>query len=329
MIKQILKTYKDKQIIVAHNLKTLETVNEVEKEIKELLTQFHMKEQMISEETLKKNKDFELKYKYFFAGTNNDNLFHLIFAREGTPAGVFYNESAMAWLKSLIIRQIKKEMNIPAQFTEYISENVCKYFKTNDEKKKICFPEFSDPTTENGLAVSSSKIKEKLTSIRVVLNFLGDVESSQSFKPELKFESEGEYELKEDKRIKGKIKLPLNSKTCAIIKAFFYTIEDEVYIHLEGFKNSFKYEPPKEKKEAYLQDLTPLPSCDHTTFGPFLIKASLSELAMNDKRLQLKDQKKQMRTLMGRTGNSDTERLGEQRGNFYEIDFGYKIIQKT
>ena len=47
--------------------------------------------------------------------------------------------------------------------------------------------------------------------------------------------------LKEDKPIKGKIQIPLNSKICAITMDYLYNIEgdDEIYVHLEGFKNSF------------------------------------------------------------------------------------------
>ena len=49
-----LKKYKDKQIVVAHNLKILETLIEVENEINELLTQFPMKELKISKRLWKK-----------------------------------------------------------------------------------------------------------------------------------------------------------------------------------------------------------------------------------------------------------------------------------
>ena len=286
-----------------------------------------MKEQNIPEETLKNIPDFNRKSNIMFSGLKNANLFHLIFAKEKTDAGNYYNESSVAWLKSLITRYADKRFDIIKDFKDYIAGNLLKYFKIKDENKQIVFPEFKYIKNENGVKFYQSNFEEKLTSISVIENFLGDVESSQCFKPELTFKSDP---IIENKPIHGIIKISLpHSKSFVITKSFVYTNEeddDEIYVHFEGFKNSFKYEQSKEIEDDHLKDLKPIPSGDHTTFGPFLIKITLSQLA--SKKYQLKDPRNYMRSLMKKNNNKENIDL-KPIGNCYEINFDYKIINKT
>ena len=71
-------------------------------------------------------------------------------------------------------------------------------------KKNKAFPAFENPMSENGLKVFRSKFAQKMISMQVVENFLGEVQSSQRFKRNVVFESE---DIVENKRLKGKLRL--------------------------------------------------------------------------------------------------------------------------
>ena len=160
--------------------------------------------------------------------------------------------------------------------------------------------------------------------------FFGDVVSSQSFKPDLIFESEP---IAENKLLKGKIKMFLPNKNgFTIYKSYleFNQEDKEIYVIVQGFKNIFKLEATEGINEDYIQELNTIPSLDHTTFGPFDIKENLSTLAKNTK-YELKDAKSQTRNLVGANILVGADILNQNVGIFtedggFEIDFKYKII---
>ena len=92
----------------------------------------------------------------------------------------------MEWMKALICKKNPKTIEIEKNFREYFNENILKYFKAQAEAK-VSFPIFGKPILENGLKVSKSILDNKMTPIQVVENFVGDVESTQCFKPEIIF----------------------------------------------------------------------------------------------------------------------------------------------
>ena len=325
LIEQILKKCPNKQIVVAHNLKTLDIIYDVENEIQELKTLFPMSEQNIEEDILKDIKNFNAKNKKMFYRQNAEkqpNVYHIILAKENTEAGDFYNEPAMEWIKTLISRKDPKLIEIQNTFREYFNDNILKYFKLQEkELTKVSFPDFGKPTLENGIKVSKSKLNHRMTPIQVVENFVGEVESTQCFKPEIIFES-GDINVKPNKSISGKIKMPLpNSKAFQIFKAFFFERDGEIYVHVDGFKNSFKFEPSNSTKEEYLKDMKPISGFDHTSFGPFIIEEPLTKLAGEKNQLKSTNQ---MRSLVKEVEDP----IGKKIGNYYEIEFTYKIINK-
>ena len=122
--------------------------------------------------------------------------------------------------------------------------------------------------------------------------------------------------------ISGKIKMPLpNSKAFQIFKAFFFERDGEIYVHVDGFKNSFKFEPSNSTKEEYLKDMKPISGFDHTSFGPFIIEEPLTKLAGEKNQLKSTNQ---MRSLVKEVEDP----IGKKIGNYYEIEFTYKIINK-
>jgi HSP20 family molecular chaperone IbpA len=84
------------RIFVIHNLKEYERKSQVENYIKEILlnsSTFNIE----SSTEINKDKN-ESTWKYFYEPNSNPKIFHLIFAKEGTEAGEFYNQDSINYI---------------------------------------------------------------------------------------------------------------------------------------------------------------------------------------------------------------------------------------
>ena len=85
-------------LIVIHNLKEFERRSQVEKYIKETLLNSSTFNLCLDKEI---NKDkTETEWVYFYESSSDPKIFHLIFAREGTEAGYFYNQKSIDYILS-------------------------------------------------------------------------------------------------------------------------------------------------------------------------------------------------------------------------------------
>ena len=96
-IKRDMKILKRKDpLIVIHNLKEFERIKQVENYIKEVLLNSSTFNLIDSTEI---NKDkIEKKWSYYYEPDANPKIFHIIFAREGTEAGDFYNKDSINYI---------------------------------------------------------------------------------------------------------------------------------------------------------------------------------------------------------------------------------------
>ena len=101
LINKIKRTYlnlgKKGQLIIIHNLQSYVTLGQVKTYINETLLKsetFNLKEnfKISKESTLNNKNNTELKWSYYHEPKSEPNTIHLIFAREGSQAGNFYNK---------------------------------------------------------------------------------------------------------------------------------------------------------------------------------------------------------------------------------------------
>ena len=87
----------DKPLYIIHNLMTYEIKEQVEEYIKDFLLKSSTFDLEIGHKTsTKKNKTDGI---YFYQKNLNQKVFHLIFARDNTPAGDYYNEFTLEFLE--------------------------------------------------------------------------------------------------------------------------------------------------------------------------------------------------------------------------------------
>ena len=112
LINKIKKAFinfkKDGQLIVMHNLQSFVTKKQVENYIKETLKNsgtFDLEEQSI----ISKEEKDKIKWTYFYEPNEEPKTIHLIFARDKSEAGNFYNDRTIKHLYRLINGITKKE----------------------------------------------------------------------------------------------------------------------------------------------------------------------------------------------------------------------------
>ena len=96
-IKRDMKNIKRKEsLFVIHNLKKFERKSQVENYIKEIL--LNSSTFNIESSTLINKYKNESTWEYFYEPNSNPKIFHLIFAKEGTEAGDFYNQNSINYI---------------------------------------------------------------------------------------------------------------------------------------------------------------------------------------------------------------------------------------
>ena len=111
--KTFLKFGKKGQLIVIHNLQSYVTVEQVENYINDTLLKsdtFNLKEEFeISKELTDLKDKKELQWSYYYEPKSNPNTIHLIFAREKSEAGNFYNQKSIHHIYEILNTINEKE----------------------------------------------------------------------------------------------------------------------------------------------------------------------------------------------------------------------------
>ena len=93
--KEILKKQPDKKLIIIHNLQTYETREEINKYIEDVLLK------SASFKVKKTKQSFVQKDIDFLHDIEDKSIYHLIYAREGSEAGEFYNDLTLNAIRTM------------------------------------------------------------------------------------------------------------------------------------------------------------------------------------------------------------------------------------
>ena len=166
LINKIKKTYsklkKKSELVIIHNLQSYVTMKQVEDYINEILKKsdtFNLQKESI----LSKNKGEE-KWYYFWEPKSNLKTFHLIFAREESEAGNFYNDKTIDYLYNIMNNITEKEpLNLYKNIKDFFL-NISSYILENKIKSKDIILE------ENKIKL---QIKDELKLRKCSINELG------------------------------------------------------------------------------------------------------------------------------------------------------------
>ena len=260
-VKKDMKNLKRKEsLIVIHNLKEFERKIQVDYYIKETLS--NSSTFKLGENIIINKENEEKKWTYYYEPNSEPKIFHLIFAREGTEAGDFYNNEAIRYIltktnditdkqsfdiinsikdtfcsvsESILEEPLKKEEDI------IIEEN--KKIKLNNTQKKI-------------------KLKRCLIDEIGFSNFL-----SNGFEPKY------EYYITEDNLIIN-VEMPGDYEKTKIKKE---TEGSYTYINISG--NKIDKEEKKDKKDS---------SINKREYGEFHINIKIDKISLESSKPEVK-----------------------------------------
>ena len=131
---KLLQKKNSKQLFIIHNLMTFTLIEQVDKYIKDYLLNSAT---FILEEGLNaKTIEESVKGKYFYEKNTDQQIFHLIYANEGSEAGEYYNNSTLQFIENSyqnitnpekfdVIDTIKKEfIDLSKEIFEKMEKNI-------------------------------------------------------------------------------------------------------------------------------------------------------------------------------------------------------------
>ena len=122
---------KDKRIVILHNFCNLYKIKDVKVQIKRDIQRCYDVDKMNIANSIIKDINREFNNKYYIR--KNSTVCHLIFAREGSEAGFYYNESSKNYLTSVIVTQVgQRDFKLEDKIQSYLKENIHNYFVIND-----------------------------------------------------------------------------------------------------------------------------------------------------------------------------------------------------
>lgn len=135
----------NKTMIVVHNLYQCTKIYEV--------TEVHIKKRILPSFKLdKKQFVFDCKKRnntyYQEDLPNGTSIVHLITAQEGTEAGDYYNENAIAYLRKKFETEKLKKVNLLAELKTFLENNLTQYIQTDSKTIKANLKLESDKSSE-------------------------------------------------------------------------------------------------------------------------------------------------------------------------------------
>lgn len=266
-IKRDMKNLKRKEpLIVIHNLKEFERKKQVEDYIKEILLNSSTFNLIESGEI---NKDKEEKnWNFYYEPNSEPKIFHLIFAREGTQAGNYYNKDSIDYILKktgdITDRQSFDIINSIKNTFCSVSENILEEpLKTEeiiiDKNKKI-------KLNNKGKLI---KLKKCLIDEIGFSNFL-----SNGFEPKY------EYYIIKNKLIIN-LEMPGNYKNKKIKKE---TKGSYTYINISGFKltnNEDNIRKTAQKENSF----------NNIEYGEFHTNIKIENISLESSKPEIKDNK--------------------------------------
>ena len=270
-----------KQVMLIHNFHNLASVADVQEKIKKLSNIFNFDEEQIPDFLLedKKLNIEKINREYFiekFVLNQNKTLLiqHLIFAKEGTGAGNFYNKSSIEFLKNVIHTEKDQKIKIIDKFIYFANDIIKQHFKNSNNESIIINPEQTKKGQKDEFCIKVASTKPEISppnfiSVnRIVMTFLGEIESLDNCKPHFELD----IPKKDDddgKFFHGKIKMqfPFNKnfyelvnqgeKNDSLMKQNSETNDIEFYFCLTKKKYGVKKEDLKaDELEIFLDKTT-------------------------------------------------------------------------
>ena len=254
-----MKNLKRKEsLLVIHNLKEFERIVQIENYIKETLFKSSTFKINKNPQINKDNK--EETWNFFYEPNSNPKIFHLIYAREGTEAGNFYNNKTINYILNKSNDITDKE---PFDIINSIRDNICSISENFLEGTKIEKEDLD--IKENKIILNNSEKQIKLK--RCLIDEFGFSNFvSNGYEPKY------EHYISEDKLIIN-VEIPGEVENGKINKKAegSYT-----FIYISGNKINNK-EDSKEKNSNNEN------SFNKREYGPFNIKIKLDKISIKGK----------------------------------------------
>jgi hypothetical protein len=141
LIQRITRQFKEKskkKIFIVHNYYTISENAYIDEAIKkDVIDVFDVKTQSIPQMDTCSTFKGETNKRYF-AERNNSNVMHVIMAREGTPAGEYYNETTIKFLIYTIVTTGDRRVFDPViELQDYLKSHLKNYINYDSEKNSI------------------------------------------------------------------------------------------------------------------------------------------------------------------------------------------------
>ena len=210
LIARIIKgrNFKNKKVLIIHNLYNLTSTIDIEKKIKELAEIFNFKKgkNTYIHDCLKnlpnnlKLGDVNLEYfeeDYKFKNGKVLTIQHIILAKENTKAGEYFNFSSIRHIKNILTNHmIPQQFNIEKECLDFVNGQLPHYYRVEGNSSvKIEFDVLKEKSLnkESEYLVQYTSTKPKINSglipNRIIMNFMGEMESFKTSIPNIKFES--------------------------------------------------------------------------------------------------------------------------------------------
>jgi len=171
LINKIKKTYskldKNTQLIVIHNLQSYVTINQVKTYINDTLLKsdtFDLKEEFtVSKDYTYDKTDKNAQWSYYYEPKSIPHTIHLIFAREKSEAGNFYNKKTVQHIYNILNTINEKEpLNLEQNIKELFLNLSSEFLETQINEKEI---EFKDNKIKLNISEKNGELKLKKCSI--------------------------------------------------------------------------------------------------------------------------------------------------------------------
>ena len=263
-VKKDMKNLKRKEsLIVIHNLKEFERIIQVDNYIKETL---------LKSSTFKLGKNFvidkdckEKPWYYFYEPNSEPKIFHLIFAREGTEAGKFYNSDAIKYILSKT-NDISDKQSF--DIINSIKDTFCSVSESILEEP---LSKEEDIIIEDNKKIKLNNAQKQIKLKRCLIDEIGFSNFlSNGFEPKY------EYYITEDALIIN-LELPGDYEKTTIKKE---TEGTYTYIIIKGIKVNKKEKKDKKDKKDY--------SFNNIEYGEFNITIKIDKITLESGKPEVK-----------------------------------------
>jgi hypothetical protein len=199
LLEKIVKTCNDKEkkVIIIHNFLDISDNATMEKKIEELKEIFNFNEgiqkynrEAQGDESNFTNQQF-FQEDFMFDKNHKISIQHLIFAKDTSPAGHYYNRSAIKHLRTLIYDlTIPKIFSVEESFLNFAKETLREHYRTTDNNS-IQVSDFGNFSSENGFFIKKASTIQGCNIVpnKFIINFMGELESFNKWIPNIEIKT--------------------------------------------------------------------------------------------------------------------------------------------